>query len=57
MHLGLASGALFPIAAMFRAEEVTGEHQLQADPGDEEWQVHTGHKDVLEVLTLWQRWA
>ena len=38
-------------------EKVTGRYQYQARPGDEEWKVYTGHKDMPEVLTIGQRSA
>lgn len=39
------------------AEKVSGGHQHEACPCDEEWKVHTGHKDLLEVLEIRQRWV
>ena len=38
-------------------EKVPGRDQHQARPGDEEWKVYTGHKDMPEVLTIGQRSA
>ncbi len=37
------------------AEKVPGGHQHKARPCDEEWKIHTGHKDLPKVLEIWQR--
>ena len=39
------------------AEKVAGEHQLSPHTGHEERQVYSGHKDVPQVLALWQRYT
>ena len=40
---------------MCYAEKIPGGHQHEAGIGDEEWEVHTGHEDVLKVPPVRQR--